>query len=387
MTPTYDQQNAINKIRCFMEDNNNVCTMSGPAGSGKTTLQRMLTADMPESIVMCAPTNKAVAMQRRNGFQKATTLDKVLRKKQYIPIKRPPTQQELDFWTANDVEPQEFVEEAAYETIDSDQAGLLVLLDEASMSNMHDLDKLCSLYSKVLAIGDGFQLPPVEGPAWFQAWQHDIVLDKIHRTGEGSEITALANLVRQRKADWYKRDWSNEVTIMHGNAKSIPMAAMQAMKEADIVLAFKNDTCDHLNPLIRELRGLMRDDDQTQPVAGDWLLAWAMDEKQNIYKSERYLVQKAYPSPGSYTVTFFDEGQLRLIPVNKAKLQQQKSEIQVRNCMPFSFGHCITAHKSQGGEWDNVVVIASDKPTRHADYWNWLYTAVSRAKKKLTILR
>ena len=52
----------------------------------------------------------------------------------------------------------------------------------------------------------------------------------------------------------------------------------------------------------------------------------------------------------------------------------------------FSFAHCITGHKSQGSEWDNVVVLACDKALKHEDYWNWLYTSCTRAKKHLTVI-
>ena len=44
----------------------------------------------------------------------------------------------------------------------------------------------------------------------------------------------------------------------------------------------------------------------------------------------------------------------------------------------------MSVHKSQGSEWDNVLVI-----DQHADFWDqtrWRYTAATRAAKKLTML-
>jgi exodeoxyribonuclease-5 len=50
----------------------------------------------------------------------------------------------------------------------------------------------------------------------------------------------------------------------------------------------------------------------------------------------------------------------------------------------FDYGHAITVHKSQGSEWDNVVVFddkmrIADRNTRK----RWMYTAATRAAKKL----
>ena len=380
----------MNRIKQFMEDDNKLLTLTGPAGSGKTTLLRMVAAEI-ETAVFCAPTNKAAAQLRKLGFKKATTLDKVLHKKQYAGYFRDPTPEEIEFWKANDHPILDRVEVEEYEVIDNAAPGLLVVLDEASMSNLEEIHKLTSLYGKVFAVGDGFQLPPVEGREWFQQWQHDIVLNKIVRTAEGSKLAELCQRVRNRDPNWDNHDYGDEVVFLYGTPKKLPLDALPYLKDADIVLAFKNDTCDTFNVLIREERDLMRSDDQTQPVSGDWLLAWSKDEKLGIYKSERYLVHSSTPFAGGYRVKFLVDGALQIVPINKAKLQRQKPErdIYVRDCLPFSYGHCITVHKSQGGEWDSVFVIASDKAKSGKygmDYWNWLYTAVSRARKRLVVL-
>ena len=62
---------------------------------------------------------------------------------------------------------------------------------------------------------------------------------------------------------------------------------------------------------------------------------------------------------------------------------------------------CVTAHKAQGGEFDSVCVyeeaapnqqreLASGtvvyRPPNAAEHRKWLYTACSRAKKRLTLI-
>ena len=57
------------------------------------------------------------------------------------------------------------------------------------------------------------------------------------------------------------------------------------------------------------------------------------------------------------------------------------------NALIAKYGYSLTAHKAQGGEWDNVMV---DMSTGHRDNTieslRWKYTAVTRAKNKLFLI-
>lgn len=50
----------------------------------------------------------------------------------------------------------------------------------------------------------------------------------------------------------------------------------------------------------------------------------------------------------------------------------------------FDYGYCITVHKAQGGEFDKVLVI--EEKMRLEDHQRWLYTAITRAVHKLTLV-
>ena len=52
----------------------------------------------------------------------------------------------------------------------------------------------------------------------------------------------------------------------------------------------------------------------------------------------------------------------------------------------FDYGYAITCHKSQGSEWDDVTVVDESAVFRQ-DRDKWLYTAITRAAKRLTIAR
>jgi tRNA A37 threonylcarbamoyladenosine biosynthesis protein TsaE len=54
------------------------------------------------------------------------------------------------------------------------------------------------------------------------------------------------------------------------------------------------------------------------------------------------------------------------------------------NAMKLKFGYAITCHKAQGSEWNNVFVnCKTHQDTLSADYFKWLYTAITRTQTKL----
>lgn len=57
------------------------------------------------------------------------------------------------------------------------------------------------------------------------------------------------------------------------------------------------------------------------------------------------------------------------------------------NALQVKFSYAMTCHKSQGGQWDTVFVEQPYLPEGPDQaYFRWLYTAVTRAKKKLYLL-
>ena len=53
----------------------------------------------------------------------------------------------------------------------------------------------------------------------------------------------------------------------------------------------------------------------------------------------------------------------------------------------FTYGYAITCWKAQGSEWNNVLVIEEGFPFDKEEHRRWLYTACTRAAKKLVIIR
>ncbi len=57
------------------------------------------------------------------------------------------------------------------------------------------------------------------------------------------------------------------------------------------------------------------------------------------------------------------------------------------NALRVKFGYAVTCHKAQGGEWEHVFVSCpSSQDPRTADYFRWLYTAMTRSSAKLYLI-
>jgi exodeoxyribonuclease-5 len=208
-------------------------------------------------------------------------------------------------------------------------------------------------------------------------------MTQIVRTGAGSEITKLAGMLRNRDLNWTKVIWQNEVR----KTGQLNSNFITALKNSDVCIAHQNKTCNLYNYEIRDLKGL-QGKNEFQPVRGDLLMAWQTLDHLGIIKGATYTVMAAMPCNGGFLVRFAETYAGQPITVNVAypNLRDQATKDKVKGCFPFSFAHCITAHKSQGSEWDNVVVINDYARQNEPEYWNWLYTSVTRAKKSITIV-
>src|SRR5690606_16014373 len=57
---------------------------------------------------------------------------------------------------------------------------------------------------------------------------------------------------------------------------------------------------------------------------------------------------------------------------------------EARKFQPFDFAYALTCHKAQGSQWDSVVIF--DQSHIFEDAKSWLYTAVTRAAEKVTVV-
>ena len=55
--------------------------------------------------------------------------------------------------------------------------------------------------------------------------------------------------------------------------------------------------------------------------------------------------------------------------------------------MEFAYGYAITTWKAQGSEWDNVLVFEEGFPYNKEEHKKFLYTSITRAKKRVVIVK
>jgi superfamily I DNA/RNA helicase len=51
----------------------------------------------------------------------------------------------------------------------------------------------------------------------------------------------------------------------------------------------------------------------------------------------------------------------------------------------FDAGYAMTVHKSQGSEWDNVILI--DEHRKADETRQWLYTGITRAAQQILVVK
>ncbi len=72
---------------------------------------------------------------------------------------------------------------------------------------------------------------------------------------------------------------------------------------------------------------------------------------------------------------------------NRRERLKKMKEDPYYNALQIKFAYAVTCHKAQGGQWDVVFVdqgALSVQPTD--DYYHWLYTALTRATKRLYVV-
>ncbi len=72
------------------------------------------------------------------------------------------------------------------------------------------------------------------------------------------------------------------------------------------------------------------------------------------------------------------------VPSKKKRFEKIR-ENEYYNALQIKFAYAVTCHKAQGGQWDAVFIdqgyLTDDMLTD--EYWRWLYTAITRARKRV----
>ena len=376
---TYDesQKNAI-----ITSLNNNFTITTGGPGTGKTTIIkgiiRMLVDTChisPQNIALLAPTGRASRKLMEVCDIPAYTIHKYLG-----------WDKDNNTFSHNEIN----VCKEEY-----------IIVDEASMIDtmlMFSLLKGTRLDSKFIFIGDYYQLPSVSQGQVLKDMIDSEVLDVIklnnlYRQKDGNYIIDLAHEIKNKelsdnfltkKEDYNFIEVDNDYVLT--SIKDIILKALEkGYREKDIqVLApmYKSQNgIDNLNKMLQEIFN-PKSNDKNELTVGN-----------KIYREGDKILELVNDSDNS--ISNGDLGYIINI-TNKEKNGNKKNEIIVDfdgNIVSFSpdkfinitHGYAISVHKSQGGEF-NMVIIPFVNSFKRMLYNKLIYTAVTRAKSKLILI-
>lgn len=335
----------------------------GFAGTGKSTLARHFANNIDGDVCYAAFTGKAASVMRKAGCVGASTIHSLIYRVQEDKKGR------ITFHLNNE---------------SPLQTASLLIIDECSMVDEKIGKDLLSFGVPILVLGDPAQLPPPTGAGYFTNVKPDIMLTEIHRQAEDSPIIYLSHRVREG----YKLKLGE-----YGDSRIVEKINRSDALEADQILVGRNITRFQKNSQIRKMLGW---GDYPLPVAKDKIICLKNDSTLGIYNGVMFTVDKVndhLSGPKSKFVHMDIDGENFSHPVkvktHKAFFGEEKippgSSI-LKNGQQFNFGYAITCHKSQGSQWDNVLIY--DESWCFRDEWQrWLYTAITRAADKFTMVK
>lgn len=271
----------------------------------------------------------------------------------------------------------------------------LIMVDEASMVTQDIWVDLLSFKIPILAVGDHGQLPPVGGQ--FNLMQTpDIKLERIYRQQEDSPILTLATMARTTGRIPPGR-YSDDVVKIDRSSDDIGVMMEELIENwmPDwLVLCGFNHTRVRLNQALRMRLGFASD----EPVAGDHVICLKNNATSKLYngmtgkitsikRAEDEDAQSWYQCCIQFDDFEFEGIILRQQFNSKDQINgPHKTANGIRGDL-FDFGYALTVHKAQGSSAETVLLF--EERNRHMtddDWRRWLYTAVTRAEKRLIII-
>jgi exodeoxyribonuclease-5 len=342
--------------------NRQVFRLFGYAGTGKTTLARHIAEGVDGPVAFAAYTGKAALVMRGKGCEGATTIHSLI----YRPRQ------------SSDDEAPTF----ALNRDSAAAAAKLVVIDECSMVDEELGRDLLSFGVPVLVLGDPAQLPPVKGGGFFTEHEPDAMLTEVHRQAQDDPIVRMSMAVRA----------GGPLKLgSYGESSVIRRAEIDKDRilAANQVLVGLNRSRRAYNQRIRALCGFST----PLPSVGDKLVCLRNDKKKGLLNGSLWLVKEAANGTGAVV-------KMRVVPEEDIAAKAKRVSVLApffdgdeaaipaslkRHSDQFDYGYALTVHKAQGSQWDDVVLF--DESYAFQEHrWRWLYTGVTRAAHKLTVV-
>lgn len=367
---TPDQQGALAAVldwynKCRLESSANALKgvgqfrLGGFAGTGKTTLIRWMVNTLRGSVAVCAFTGKAAFVLKKKGIN-ASTIHSLIYEPVYV----------------EETKEMKFVLKGP-EALFCD----LIIVDEASMVSHQLYHDLKSFRKPILFVGDPGQLEPIgDNPNLLK--ETDYTIKEVLRQALDSPIVGLATAIRKGGSTYDPRKFGSKEPELTFSSKRLTAEQLYA---ADQIITARNITRTAVNDKFRADKHRLKFDGLGE---GEKLICLKNDATIGVFNGQIMYVKKIIDERPLYYECHVEtegiEGQRTLNiwsePFYRVIGENDRPPKEVAKC---DFGYCITCHKAQGSEWDNVLVV-DEWMGRAWDMARWRYTAVTRAAKKLT---
>ena len=290
----------------------------------------------------------------------------------------------------------------------------IIVVDEVSMAPKTLIDLLLSHNVYVVCLGDPGQLPPIDKNEDNHLLDHPhIFLDEIMRQAQESEIIQLTMKIRNNESiDYYDGkevkiipysqlntgvlQWGDQIlTATNAKRQAINNQMRQLLNypnypvDGDKMICLKNyweDFSVNGDPLINGTIGILKNSFQTWREIPRFV-------KSNIKKFDVLTSDLMIPDTNDM-YDLVDMDQKMILTGNKCcdwKLSYRLGKLRSKygDIVPkeFTYAYAITIWKAQGSEWNNVVVLEESFPFDRETHARAMYTAATRASKKLVWVR
>lgn len=368
-----EQDQALKAVGQWLKDGRSpIFRLFGYAGTGKTTLARYFAEHVDGDVQFAAFTGKAAQVLRSKGASNARTLHSLIYRPRGEEAIEDETTGKTSIAPTFALNRQSPVAKAA-----------MIVVDECSMVDEALGRDLMSFGTPILVLGDPGQLPPISGGGFFTEHEPDYLLTEIHRQAQDNPIIRMALDVREGRELSYGD---------YGLAKVIGKNEVDRdmVLAADQVLVGTNRTRKRYNQRLRELKGFTAD----YPQAGDKLVCLRNDPAKGLLNGSLWKVMtssKETVKPGINLLVSpeDDDRGVSKIKLLKAQFEDPDSEIPwqtKKRYDDFDYGYALTVHKAQGSQWDEVVLFDESFAFRDTRE-RWLYTAITRAAERLTVVK
>ena len=421
ITPTDSQHNAIIAIKDWFTNESKhkqVFRLFGYAGTGKSTVLKLileelrldfLTKNGDSGVVIATYTGKAALVLRKKGMP-ARTIHSLI----YSPYEA--TEEEIKQLekTISDASAESRnlygfdrtqaeaeivvlrehlrkIKNPRFELNPSSDASSasLIVLDEVSMVNEEMAADLLSFKKPILVIGDPGQLPPIDGAGAFTNQTPDIMLTEIHRQAADSPIIRLATMAR------------NYEPIAFGEygetVRKISMADVTTeLLTSGQVICGLNSSRLQLNNILRDYHGYTNN---LPSGPNEKIICLKNNHELGLINGMFLSLSNIVDETSNYFSANVSDEFGKLITKDRLKIYKGHFEDHVhldknlndrdwkikKRLVEATFAYSITCHKSQGSQWENVVVWDEAFGRDKEDRAKWLYTAITRAESGLTI--